>query len=138
MSNVIKLFQTGQITQQLSRSTPNKAIPIKKVSFPIPRPTQFFWKSKNNKSRISCKEASTLVTSTRSCLIKTCGLKLSSILRFCSLFQTIDSPVNINLLPPDNISCHCWPANAGVFPAHTGSSEGRKYVGVRKICHCRY
>ena len=52
------------------------------------RPTgPFFWKSKKKNPRITCKEASNLIHSIRSCLINTNCLKLSSILRFCSLLR---------------------------------------------------
>ena len=70
-----------------------KAIPIK--CFVSHRPTDpFLWKSKKKKSKKKKKIPESLVkkevlwfTSTRSCLSNTNCLKLSSILRLCSLFR---------------------------------------------------
>ena len=66
-------------------------IPIK--CFVSHRPTDpCFWKSKKkkkNKFRITCKEASTLVYKHTILSYYTNCLKLSSILRFCSLFHLV-------------------------------------------------
>ena len=59
------------------------------ASFPITRPTYFFGKVKK-KEKIPeslVKKQALKLTSTRSYLINTNGLKLSAILRFCSLFR---------------------------------------------------
>ena len=65
----------------------SKAIPIK--CFVSHRATDpFFWKSQKKKNPESLVKKQVLYfTSTRSCLINTKCLKLSSILRFCSLFR---------------------------------------------------
>ena len=60
------------------------------LRFPSPRHDPFFWKSKKKKKKILeslLKKQVLQFPSTRSCLININCLKLSSILRFCSLFR---------------------------------------------------
>ena len=57
------------------------------ASFPTARPTHFFGKVKKKIPELLVKKQVLYFTSTRSCLINTNCLKLSSILRFCSLFR---------------------------------------------------
>ena len=65
-----------------------KAERMENVSLPITRTTHFFGKVKKNSESLVKKQVPQF-TSTRSCLINTNCFKLSSILRFCSLFRLL-------------------------------------------------
>ena len=65
----------------------HKAIPIKCFVSHCPTDPFFFGKIKKKNSESLVKKQVLKFTSTRSCLIDTNCLKLSSILRFCSLFR---------------------------------------------------